>query len=1467
MRTRLLALFILALLPLIPAFSQRGIINNGALIVVNNNGVINIQGGSAASYVSQTSGSFHGRMDLNGKLYLDGNWLNNTTGGNGLINPGSDGEVILDGTTLQTIGGTQTSWFEKLTLNNTAGASLLGSVNLYGNLGLTTGKLALGSYPMLLSLNSSVVGTPSATAMVVADGTGELRKNYSATGSFLFPVGDNTTTAEYSPVTLNFTTGTFGSGAWAGVRLVNAKHPGNTSGSSFLNRYWITSQNNITSFTCSPSFVYTDGDINGTESSIYGGMYVSPFWTLLNAATTGTNTLSGNVSTVGEFTGGQSSAFSVSFTMTSDGLITEGAENGENITVSLFNAEFEASLNSSNWSLTNAPQGISIGSVTRLNNTQATVTLAGNRTKDYDANISNLNLTIGHQELKNLDAGSVSASTGVVFTSVNDAESISMADDGNITEGAIAGEKIFVTLTGGTFAASLNTSNWVLTNVPPGISIGSVTRTSATTAEITLAGTASDYDSDITNTDLSISEVEIDDHTGANLTTNTGVRFVAIVEPLVTTMANDGNGISEGSENGEVITVTITNRTFAASLSTANWTLSNLPAGVTKGTLTRVDDTHATIALSGSRTVDYDANLIPTLQIAVGEIVNYASVVTLNSGVTLTANNDAESLSISGTIAEGAENGAAITVTLTGGTYASSLTKANWTISNLPAGVTIGSVTRTSGTVATITLSGNRTIDFDSDITLSLSVHEAEVDDYTGSNLVPSTGTAKITANADNEVLSISDNGISEGAENGEIITANLAGGTIVGTINPANWTLSNLPAGVTKGTVTRISSTQVQITLSGNRTTDYDNNITNLTLTVNEAEIDDNTIGVSAATGVTFVANNDAESLTMADDGNITEGAIAGEKIFVTLAGGTFAASLNSANWALTNMPSGISIGSITRTSGTTAEITLTGTATDYDSDITNATLSVNEAEIDDYTGVNLTTNTGVRFIAIDEALTIGMANDGNGISEGSENGEIITVTISSKTFAATITPSNWSLSNLPQGVTRGTVTRVDATHVTIALSGNRSTDYDTDIVPTLQIAVGEIVGQGTIVTIPSGVTITANNDAESLTISSAGINEGAENGSTITVTLSGGTYASSLTKSNWIISNLPSGVTIGSVTRTSATVATIGLMGTRTNDFDTDITLNLSVNEAEIDDYTGASLAPSSGTVKITANADNEVLSISDNGITEGAENGRIITVNLSGGTIVGTINPANWTLSNLPAGVTKGTVTRINAVPRVQITLSGNRTTDYDNNITNLTTYLINEAEIDDNTIGVSAATGVTFVANNDAESLTMADDGNITEGAIAGEKIFVTLAGGTFAASLNSANWALTNMPSGISIGSITRTSGTTAEITLTGTATDYDSDITNATLSVNEAGGDDYTEFNLTTNTGVRFIAIDEALTIGMANDGNGISEGSENGEIITVTISSKTFAATITPSNWSLSNLPQGHNQGNCNQG
>lgn len=236
---------------------------------------------------------------------------------------------------------------------------------------------------------------------------------------------------------------------------------------------------------------------------------------------------------------GYGSTSTSSFSMADDGTIDESLENGEAITVILSSDTFAAVLNSTNWTITNQPEGVSIGSVNRVNDTTATLTLSGNRTKDYDTDITDFTITIDNAELQNLSSGNISASSGVTFIADDDAESLTMTDDGSITEGSEDGEIITVNLIGGTFASTINQNNWDIANMPTGVSIGSITRTNDTTLSITLSGNATaDYDSDITDATLSCDATEVDD-TNSDLSQNTGITFTAVIEGKPTIQATD----------------------------------------------------------------------------------------------------------------------------------------------------------------------------------------------------------------------------------------------------------------------------------------------------------------------------------------------------------------------------------------------------------------------------------------------------------------------------------------------------------------------------------------------------------------------------------------------------------------------------------------------------------------------------------------------------------------------------------------------------------------------------------------------------------------------------------------------------------------------------------------------------------------------------------------------------------------
>ena len=230
-------------------------------------------------------------------LQVSGHWINH-----GTFSP-AGGEVEFIGATWQMVGGLATTSFDNLKINSPGGVDLTQATTVNNLLTLSNGLLRLNDSNLLLGASATVGGSPSAGAMVVTNGSGELRKAFNATGLFTFPVGDNIGTTQYSPATLNFTSGSFAPGAYAAVRVGGQKFGGNLAATDFLARYWDVDQNGITSFACSTTFNYLDADIVGSEANIQGGRMDGAVWTLLGLVNSGANTFGANVSSFTIFTG------------------------------------------------------------------------------------------------------------------------------------------------------------------------------------------------------------------------------------------------------------------------------------------------------------------------------------------------------------------------------------------------------------------------------------------------------------------------------------------------------------------------------------------------------------------------------------------------------------------------------------------------------------------------------------------------------------------------------------------------------------------------------------------------------------------------------------------------------------------------------------------------------------------------------------------------------------------------------------------------------------------------------------------------------------------------------------------------------------------------------------------------------------------------------------------------------------
>jgi hypothetical protein len=1630
-------------------FAQSGIQNNGAVIKIGQGASVKITG-SNAGYTNFEDG----KIDSDGKIIIEGDWYNDSGGDPVFINVNGIGEVLFNGSLQQYIEGTNYTLFENLTLNNSSGIKLGYNVMVDSILSMTNTIVDVDNYYLQINTADNLSGTFGTTNMIVTSNGGSFRFVPLINSFNEIPMGDNTGTAEYSKIYFKPYSATFGINPYVAVTVSNSKHPQNSSSTDFLNRYWTLSTNSITGLNAQLYCYYTTADITGDETNMDAGQYVNSFWKKGAYVNTSSNYIRfDNISELGDFTAGQKEAFDVKITITNETTINESSESGDSILVTVSNGTFISNLNISNWTVNNLPDGVSASSVSRISSTTARIYLSGNRTTDYDTDITDIEVIVDNSEIDNLSSGSVSANSGVVFTANNDSESFTMFDDGNITEGSESGEVITITLLGGTFPEILHTSDWEINNLPTGVSYN-IVRISPTVVHINLtSNTTVDYDTDITDFEVIIPESDLDDHTTGALGMDSGVTFTAIVESFTVSMSMVNTPINEGAENGEVIQVDISGDTFVASLTAANWQVNNLPEGVSKGSISRIDNNTVQITLSGNRTIDYDADITDvSVSIDGAEITTYSNNVIVSSGVTLTANNDAETVSLSAsTINEGSEDGTVVTVNLSGGTFYSTLDKTKWEVSNLPEGVSIGSVSYVNANQAKITLSGNATVDYDNNIDFNLIIDKSQLSDV--SSDISITGQLSLTATNDTESITLS-GGANEGEEDGSTITVTLTGGTFVTPVVDTQFVVTNLPTGVEVNSISYQSPTQVKITLIGNASEDYDSDITNTSVTIDELAFNDSDGDISANTGVTFTAideqveislqagviteenenggiltvnlsedifastitnsncivynlpqgvsignysrisntkleltlsgnrtvdydtninsvyveitssglqqhsyniesdsivitaTDDPENISLSDK-TIDEGNENGQIITVALTGGTFTNSLTLANWVITNAPVGVTFGSLNRTDADTVKITLSGNASeDYDTDITLA-FTIGAQEIDDYSGSPIEVSTGVTFKAVVEPVLMTIANNnGSTITEGSEDGAEILVTLQNDIFVSTLDISEWTVSYLPFGVSLDTVMRQTDTEAVIKLKGNSIYDFDSNI-DTVKVLINgsQFANQHINLSENNGVVITAVNDEESLTFTNITINEREENNTEIVVNLSGGTFVNTLDPAKWIISNQPSGVILGALTKNSNTQVTLTLSGNADTDFDTDITsFSLTVDAEQVDEHAAAdgnlvvsggvtfaakveqitfdipntpltednvnesiinialvndefidyALEPenfilnnppqgliigsveyidvdkvkislsydrtdfdidydnlyitvkaaelSSGTDLITpsfsvkAIVEMPYIVLSDNGITEGDEDLSYITVSLYEDEFNTTLNSANWSVANLPRGISVKEFNRIDSVT-VNIILQGNRSQDYDENITN-TSVEISSLELVEGLSDVSASSGVVFIAINDDEAISIVST-EINEGDEDGKMITLELSGGTFVPVLNKNNWSFSNTPVGVSVDTVIKVDSVTAYIVLKGNRTlDYDNNINDFGVSISSLDVDDIYNGNVSVNSGVTFVAKIESIISSITS----VEEAELNNKTIVLSLVDEVFA-------------------------
>jgi hypothetical protein len=233
------------------------------------------------------SNTFTFRVNNNSGINLTGTMP--ITTGAGLIisstasDPISGGTITYTGTTTLTYNGTgnqtmtssvfpSTSGPSNLVINNTGIAptnrvdmASIGNRTLTGTHTQTAGILTLANNS--LTVTSTISGTASATNFIATNGTGELKKVVTTTGTTTFPLGDISGTDEVSPVSINLTA-FVGTSSTIGVKVTDSKHPDDASSNDFLTRYWSFTETGATSYTYTATFTYQSGDVTGSNTNM-----------------------------------------------------------------------------------------------------------------------------------------------------------------------------------------------------------------------------------------------------------------------------------------------------------------------------------------------------------------------------------------------------------------------------------------------------------------------------------------------------------------------------------------------------------------------------------------------------------------------------------------------------------------------------------------------------------------------------------------------------------------------------------------------------------------------------------------------------------------------------------------------------------------------------------------------------------------------------------------------------------------------------------------------------------------------------------------------------------------------------------------------------------------------------------------------------------------------------------------------
>jgi len=191
------------------------------------------------------------------------------------------GLLLLKGSSAQNVNMNGFTVNANIEIDNANHVTLTGIARASGLLTFTNGKLILGNNNFILAATGNFAGAATGR-FAETNGTGQFRKEITANGNYILPVGTGT---RYTPVQFNISGAGF-AGAYVAGRAVNGGHPGKHPRSTdFLNQYWSLATNGVTGGTVTTIGSYTDAtDVTGVEADIRSMAWNGSAWSMSGAS-------------------------------------------------------------------------------------------------------------------------------------------------------------------------------------------------------------------------------------------------------------------------------------------------------------------------------------------------------------------------------------------------------------------------------------------------------------------------------------------------------------------------------------------------------------------------------------------------------------------------------------------------------------------------------------------------------------------------------------------------------------------------------------------------------------------------------------------------------------------------------------------------------------------------------------------------------------------------------------------------------------------------------------------------------------------------------------------------------------------------------------------------------------------------------------------------------------------------------